>query len=158
MIAALTKLGCCWRLGQCTLEEDDSDKRDDEPHAACLRQICWPETPISSLNEALTPARKQFQTFSSRSQRRCSEVIQYTTIGSFTAATPDWNWSHDTALRRPSSLWQHANKIAHDNKSTAKSGRARPAPRRNASHLCGLRLYFSVVTIVISYIFGNAVY
>lgn len=42
--------------------KDDSDKRDDEPHAVCLCQIFWLETPISSLNEALTPTRKQFQT------------------------------------------------------------------------------------------------
>lgn len=88
------------------LEDDDSNKRDYEPYAACRRQGGWLQSPISGLNEALTLARKQFHTFSfffpSYWQCWWSEVGWYTTTRLFTAMTLDWDWSRDTSLKRPS--------------------------------------------------------
>lgn len=71
------------------LEEDDSKKRNYDPYAVCCCKLSWLASPISRLNEALTPARKQFQTFCWQCWR--GEVSQYAAMEPFTAMTLNWD-------------------------------------------------------------------
>lgn len=78
-------------------------ERDYEPYAVCRRQVGWLDSPISSLNEALTPARKQFQTSfffagsadvvrSANTQpRHCLQLWHWTEIG---VMTQPWDTLH----------------------------------------------------------------
>lgn len=72
----------------------------------------WLQSPISDLNEALTPARNNFRPFFGCWQSRFSEVSQYTTVRLFTAMTVRRDWSRDMTLKHHSSSQDCVNHTA----------------------------------------------